>query len=135
MKKVFIVKTDDPERRRFNLVFSGSVKRIMQITPRALTIEGLSGQTLTGEITITPVADYQFSIKEVRQLDGSLIKVELVKPAKKEKSWKLKVKVSSNKVEQLYDKLTVLTDSPFKPKLTIRIYATFFDKTKPLPAP
>jgi hypothetical protein len=46
--------------------------------------------------------------------------------------WQVKITSTSQKAEDLYDIITLKTDSKYKPKLTIRVYAIYLaaEKTK-----
>ena len=130
MKKVIIVKTDDPEKRKFNLVVTGPVGKVVVINPVWSTLDGTPGDTLESIVTITPSEKYQFSILGMEQKFNTKIKAKLIEPKSNEKSWQIKIKTTSDKADNYYDVLTVKTDSPYRPTLTIRVYANFFKKSE-----
>jgi hypothetical protein len=130
MKKVVVVKTDDPARKRFNLVVTGPVENVVKISPASVYMDGKPGDTLEAVVDILPSEKYKFSILQMNQKINTRIKATLIQPRGDEKSWQIKVKSTSQKPEDLYEVLTLKTDSPYKPLLTIRVYATFLEKPK-----
>ena len=131
MKKVIQVKTDDPEKKQFNLVVTGPVEKIVDINPESVYLKGNPGDTLEAVVNITPSEKYPFSILGVEQKGNDLIKAMLVESADHKKSWQVKIKSTSDKAQNLYDVLTLKTDSQYKPTLTIRVYAIFNEKKAP----
>ncbi|MCD4721852.1 MAG: hypothetical protein K8S13_18635 [Desulfobacula sp.] len=128
MKKVILVKTDDPKKRKFNLVVTGPVEKIVDIKPASVYLDGNPGDTLESVVTITPSEKYKFSILGMEQKINTKIKAQLIEPKGDEKSWQIKIKSISDKANDFYDVLTLKTDSRYKPTLTIRVYAIFFKK-------
>ncbi len=132
MKKVTMVHTDDPEKRKFTLTVTGLVEKVVTIEPRSVYLQGNPGDTLKTTIKITPSEKYQFSILGLEQKNSAQIKAKLIAPKGNEKSWQVKVETVSDKAEpgQLYDTLTLKTDSKYRPSLFIRVYAIFVGKQK-----
>ncbi len=128
MKKTIVVKTDDPKNRKFNLIVKGPVEKVVDIKPASVYMDGNPGDTLESTITITPAEKYNFSILEVNQKINKGITATLIEPDKDKKSWQIKLKSTSDKADDLYEILTVKTDSKYKPTLTIRVYAIFLEK-------
>jgi hypothetical protein len=131
MKKVIQVKTDDPEKKQFNLVVTGLVEKIMDIQPESVYLKGHPGDTLETVVTITPFEKYPFSILGMETRGNARIETSIIESKDDKKSWQVKIKSTSDKVENLYDVLTLKTDSQYKPKLTIRVYAIFSEKKAP----
>jgi len=131
MKKVIQVKTDDPEKKQFNLVVSGPVEKIVDILPESVYLKGHPGDTLEAVVNITPFEKYPFSILGMESRGNARIKPILIEPTDGKKSWQVIIKSTSDKVQNLYDVLTLKTDSQYKPKLTIRVYAIFSEKKAP----
>jgi len=123
MKKVIRVKTDDPEKKEFNLIVTGLVERVVDIKPVYVYLTGKQGDTLETVVTITPAEKYLFSILEMTQKINTKIHARLIEPEGDKKSWQ-----TSDKPEQSYDVLTLKTDSRYKPTLTIRVYVNFLKK-------
>jgi len=128
MKKVILVKTDDPEKKQFNLIVTGPVEKIVDIYPESVHLDGNPGDTLEAVVNITPSEKYQFSILGMETRGNSRIKARLIESKGDKKSWQVKIKSKSNTVGDLYDVLTLKTDSQYKPTITIRVYASFFEK-------
>jgi len=131
MKKVIQVKTDDPERKRFNLVVTGPVEKIVDIQPESVYLNGNPGDTLEAVVNITPSEKYPFSILGMEQKGNARTESTLIESKEDKKSWKIDIKATSDKVQTLYDVLTLKTDSRYKPTLTIRVYAVFVEKPIP----
>lgn len=130
MKKVIQVKTDDPAKKKFSLVVTGLVEKIVDINPASVYLDGNPGETLEAVVTITPSEKYPFSILQMEQKNNNRIKATLIAPTGDMKSWKISINSRSEKAEDLYDVLTLKTDSQYEPTLTIRVYAIFLEKKK-----
>ncbi len=128
MKKVILVKTDDPQKRKFNLVVTGPVEKVVEINPVSVYLDGNPGDTLESVVTITPSEKYKFSIIKIKQKINTNIKAQLIEPKADEKFWQVKIKSTSDKADNFFDVLTLKTDSRYRPTLTIRVYAVFFKK-------
>ena len=127
MIKKIKVKSDDPENRQFDLVITGKVDHIVKIVPSTVSLSGTPGQELKAIVTITPAEKYGFSILELSQKIDTQIQAELIRPKPGSKDWQVQIKASSDKADDLYDIITLKTDSPYKPKLKIRVYAIYMD--------
>ncbi len=130
MKKVTVVKTNAPDKKKFNLTVTGPVEQVVNINPASVYMDGNPGDTLESVVKITPADKYKFSILGIEQRVDSKIYAELIEPDENEKSWQVKVKSTSKKADDLYDVLTLTTDSKYKPTITIRVYAIFIEKKK-----
>jgi len=128
MKKTILVKTDDPGKKKFNLVVTGPVEKVVEINPVSVYLDGTPGETLESIVTITPSEKYKFSILGMEQKINTRIKAQLMEPKGDEKFWQIKIKSTSDKADDLYDVLTLKTDSQYRPILTIRVYAIFLKK-------
>lgn len=121
---------------------TGTVDPVVDITPRTVSMSGAPGEMLEATVTITPMDKYRFSILELEQKFNTQIKATLVPPdmvapdmkksGKENAVWQVKITSTSQKAEDLYDIITLKTDSKYKPKLTIRVYAIYLadEKTK-----
>ncbi len=128
MKKVILVKTDDPVRRQFNLVVTGPVEKVFDINPSSVYLHGKQGDTLKTAITITPSEKYKFSILGMEHKVNTKIKARLIELKKDKKAWQIKIECTSVKAEHLFDVLTLKTDSPYKPIVSIRVHVSFVEK-------
>jgi len=131
MKKVTLVQTDDPEKPKFKVTVTGKVDQVVTIKPKSVYLQGNQGDTLETMIEITPSQKYQFSILGLEQKKNTDIKASLIAPEGDEKSWQIRVKAESDKAGQIYDLLTLKTDSKYRPSLAIRVYAQFAEKKEP----
>ena len=128
MKKVTLVKTDDPAKPSFSVTITGPVDKIITIDPRSVFLEGKPGDNLESVIKITPIEKYRCSIIGLEQKKNSEIKATLIAPEGDSKFWQIKVKATSSKAGQFYDQLILKTDSKYMPSISIRAYAIFSDK-------
>ncbi|MCP3876057.1 MAG: hypothetical protein GY699_23280 [Desulfobacteraceae bacterium] len=131
MKKVIVVKTDDPEKKKFKLIVTGPVEKVVDVKPSSVYLNGNPGDTLEAVVKITPSDKYKFSILGMEQKTNSRIEAKLIEPKGDDKFWEVKIKSTSEKADDLYDVLTLKTDSKYRPKLAIRVYAIFIEKQKP----
>ena len=60
-----------------------------------------------------------------------MVTPDMVKPGKKNSAWQVKITSTSQKADDFYDIITLKTDSKYKPKLTIRVYAIYLAEEKP----
>ncbi|MFH2061122.1 MAG: hypothetical protein ABIJ59_19835 [Pseudomonadota bacterium] len=125
MTKRILVKTDDPEKKKFNLVVTGMVEKVVDINPSAVYLDGNPGDTLESTITITPSKKYMFTILGLEQNPESGVTATLVPPTKEGESWQVMVKVNSDKPGNFFDTLVLKTDSSHTPELKIRVSALF----------
>lgn len=122
------------------------VDAVAEITPRTVSLSGSPGDVLEAMVTITPMDKYKFSIlgldqKYNTQIKATLVRPDMVnqdmvnqdmgKPGKKKSAWQVKVTSTSQKADDFYDIITLKTDSKYKPKITIRVYAIYFAEEKP----
>ncbi|MCK5836965.1 MAG: hypothetical protein KAH09_06830 [Desulfobacula sp.] len=131
LRKNILVKTNDPDKKKFNLMVTGLVEKVVDITPRSVYLNGNPGDTLDAVVNITPAEKYPFSILEMKQKINTRIKAQLVELKGDKKSWQVKIKSTSDKPGDLYNVLTLKTDSQYKPNLIIRVHAVFFKKKEP----
>ena len=122
--------TDDPGKKKFNLVVTGTVEKVVDIQPASVYLDGNPGDTLEAVVNITPSEKHMFSILGMEQKNNTGIKAKLIEPKGDTKSWQIKIESTSDKADDLYDVLTLKTDSRYKPKLTVRVYAIFLEKKK-----
>ncbi len=121
-----VVTTNDPEDKQFYISVLGKVEKVADISPRVVSLEGKSGETLNAVVRITPAPGYPFSILGMRQEFASkAFTCKLIPPDKGEKTWQVSIKVNSQKPDNLYEIITLETDNKYKPKLKVRAYAIF----------
>ncbi|MDD9300843.1 MAG: hypothetical protein HUK40_00260 [Desulfobacter sp.] len=128
MNKKILIKTDDPEYKKFYLTITGKVNQIFKMTPKIVSLSGVPGQELEAVVTITPALDYDFEILSLIQKFNTQIKAELIRPEKGQRDWLVKIKSKSDKPDDLYDVITLKTNSPYKKSLKIRVYAIYFEE-------
>jgi hypothetical protein len=128
LKKTTTVKTDDPANKKLKLVVTGPVEKVVDIKPASVYMDGNPGDKLEATVTITPSEKYPFSIQGMTQKMKNGIVATLIEPEGGSNIWKIKVTATSEKPNDLYDVLTLKTDSQYKPKIVIRAYAIFLKK-------
>ena len=125
MVKKILVKTDDPQNKKFYLKISGKVQERVKISPRTVNLSGAPGQTLSDVVTIEPVQGDKLNILDMKLQLNRQIKAELIKPGQGQKQWQVRVSCFSDRSTNTYDLITLTTDDPNKPRLKIRVYAIF----------
>jgi hypothetical protein len=130
MTKTILVKTDDPGQRTLNLVVTGQVDRIAEISPPSVYLNGKAGDALEAVVTITPSKKYAFTLLGLEKRNKSRIEATLIQPEKDGRTWRIQIKCRSDKAEDLYDELVLKTDSPYVPTIGIRVSAVFLDTNK-----
>ena len=111
------------------------VDAVVDISPRTVSLSGSPGDVLEAVVTITPMEKYNFSIVGIdqkfnTQIKATLVPPEPVKPGNKNPVWQVKITSTSEKAGDLYDIITLKTDSKYTPKLTIRVYAIYLEDEK-----
>ncbi len=106
------------------------MENVAEITPRTVRLSGVPGEVLEAMVTITPSDKYKFSIIGLEQKFNTQVKAQLVKPSKVNSTWQVKITTSSQKADDLYDIITLKTDSKYKPTLKIRVYAIYLKAEK-----
>ncbi len=130
MVKKILVKTDDPQNKKFYLKISGKVKERVKISPRTVNLSGAPGQTLSDVVTIEPMQGDKLNILDMKLQLNKQIKAELIKPGQGQKNWQVRVSCFSDRSTNTYDLITLTTDDPNKPRLKIRVYAVFEENTQ-----
>jgi len=106
------------------------VESVVDITPHTVSLSGAPGDVLESVVTVTPREKYKFSILGLDLKFNTQIKAALVKPVQGDSAWQVKISATSQKAGNLYDVITLKTDSKYKPTLKIRVYAIYLkDKT------
>lgn len=129
--KNILVKTDDPENKKFYLKITGKIKEIVKINPSTVNLSGAPGQTLSDVVTIEPMQADDLKILGMTLRYNKQIKAELIAPGEGEKNWQVKVACYSDHPADIYDFITLTTDNPNKSHLRIRVYA-IFEKPAPM---
>jgi hypothetical protein len=106
-------------------VVTGKVENVVNITPTTVSLSGAPGETLEAMVNITPMDKYNFSILGLEQKFNTRIKAQLIEPAKGSVVWQVKITSTSPKADDLYDIITLKTDSKYKPTIKIRVYAIY----------
>lgn len=128
MTKNTIVRTNDPEKRKFSLVVTGPVEQVVKINPRSVNLYGKPGEKLEETVTITPSEKYRFSILSMEQLNGSGVTATLIEPADETRPWLVKLSGTAQVATNLYDRITLRTDSKYRSVLTIRVSMMFLEQ-------
>ncbi|MDA8139760.1 MAG: hypothetical protein M0036_14010 [Desulfobacteraceae bacterium] len=131
--KRFRVFTNDPQTPETELMVTGQILAVVEVSPDRVKLVGNVGDTLTQQVHITPVNGQAFTIKEIKANRGlDNIRWEL-KPQSKEKPPKkgyvLTIICGSKTEGRMGDQLLLETDMNDKPTLRIPISCNVFAKT------
>jgi hypothetical protein len=123
MKKTAGVYTNDKNRPRQDLVISGPVEKFVTIRPQHVSLRGIAGDSIKGQVTIIPEKKYPFKILDVRAKDGKNINFQLDEVNKSNgQTYELKVENLREKTGRYYDTIILKTDSKVRPELNVRVY-------------
>jgi len=116
------VMTSDPVEPVVHLTIAGQVDRFAAITPRTLSLRGVSGETLRGSVSIVPEEKYPFHIVSAHPMEGKL-KVQLDEVMQDgKKAYALVVESLRNEAGSYFDTVRLKTDSPLQPEMDVRVY-------------
>lgn len=122
MEKSATVMTSDPKAPAVHLSIAGPVDRFAMITPRMLSLRGMSGETLRGSVSITPEEKYPFKVLGTYPLEGKL-KVQLDEVQQDGKTaYALRVENLKTEAGSYNDTVRVKTDNPHQPELDVRVF-------------
>ena len=84
------------------------------------------------QLKLSPRADFKFKLTGLKARFNKGVTAQLKEPAPGDTAWTVDIGTRSDKATDIYEVITVKTDNPLKPKLTIRVFATFTapEKTK-----
>ena len=123
MKKTAGVYTNDKNRPRQDLVISGPVEKFVTIRPQHVSLRGIAGDSIKGQVTIIPEKKYPFKILDVQAKDGKNINFQLDEVKKTNgQAYELKVENLREKSGRYYDTIILKTDSKVRPELNVRVY-------------
>ncbi len=120
--------TNDTKKPTVLLNVSGPVIKFVKIAPVTIQLRGEQGDAITGSSTITPIADYPFTILSTTTSPNAKFTHSLEKVAGgPETGWLLTV--TDPDPQGRYSGTVFLhTDSKAKPKLEVRVYGNFMGK-------
>lgn len=122
LEKSADVMTNDPKEPVVNLRMAGQVDRFAAITPRMLSLRGMSGETLRGSVSIVPEEKYPFRVLGAYPVEGKL-KVQLDEVTQDgKKAYALQVENLRNEAGSFNDTVRVKTDHPLQPEMDVRVY-------------
>jgi len=123
MKKTAGVYTNDKNLPRQDLVISGPVEKFVTIRPQHVSLRGMTGDSIKGQVTIIPEKKYPFKILDVRAQDGKNINFQLDEVNKTNGlAYELKVENLREKNGRYYDTIILKTDSTVRPELNVKVY-------------
>jgi hypothetical protein len=122
LEKSAEVMTNDPKEPVVHLTITGAVDRFATITPRMLSLRGMSGETLRGSVHIVPEEKYPFKILGTYPLEGKL-RVQLDEVIQDGKTaYALMVENLKTDAGSYNDTVRVKTDNPLQPEMDVRVY-------------
>jgi hypothetical protein len=114
--------TNDPKDPVVHLMIAGPVDRFATITPRMLSLRGVSGETLRGSVSIVPEEKYPFKVLDTYPLEGKL-KVQLDPVTQDGKTtYALRVENLRTEAGSYNDTVRMKTDHPLQPEMDVRVY-------------
>jgi len=123
------VYTDDRQNPVFHLHISGQVKRLADVSPQTVRIEGSVGTPLRQTVTITPL--HPFRVTEVSATPGKRIKAQWTEA---ERGGKRVYEVIVTNICDLpgryYEGIVVRTDSSVTPKFTIAVHGNLWQAAR-----
>ncbi len=122
LEKSADVMTNDPKAPVVHLTIAGPVDRFAAITPRMLSLRGVSGETLRGSVSIVPEEKYPFKALGAYPVEGKL-KVQLDEVTQDgKKAYALMVQNLRSEAGSYNDTVRVKTDHPLQPEMDVRVY-------------
>jgi len=123
MKKTAGVYTNDKNRPQQDLVISGPVDNFATIRPQHVSLRGVVGDSIKGQVSIIPEKKYPFKILDARAEDGKNINFQLdeVKSSNGQ-AYELTVENLQEQTGRYYDTIILKTDSKVRPELKVRVY-------------
>jgi len=122
LEKSADVMTNDPKTPVVHLTIAGPVDRFATITPRMLSLRGVSGETLRGSVSIMPEEKYPFKILGTYPVGGNL-KVQLDQVTQGGRTaYALQVENLRTDAGSFNDTVRVKTDHPLQPEMDVRVY-------------
>jgi hypothetical protein len=120
--KTIAVRTNDKQKPEFNLVISGDVKPVADITPAEAKLTGNVGQKIKQTVTIAPTSENRFKIVEVKAEKGDNIRYNLIEMSRPD-GIKYQLTVYNVKKEKGWyiDNIYLKTSSSRSPVLKIRV--------------
>jgi hypothetical protein len=116
------IHTDDPDNPSIQAIITGRVEKFAEIQPERINLIGAQGQPISAEIVISPRKEYPFRIEGISVRDGSFIKYEL-KEQCADGNGRCVILVENTRADKgrYGDILSIRTDSPLRPELSIRV--------------
>ena len=129
MKKTAGVYTNDKNRPQQDLVISGMVEKFATIRPQHVSLRGVAGDSIKGQVSIIPEKKYPFKILDARAQDGKNINFQLDEVKNpKGPAYELKVENLSQKTGRYFDTVILKTDSKVRPELNVVVYGYLRDR-------
>lgn len=127
LNKQVVVYTNDPDQERIALTISGTVNDLVTLSPARVQLTGAVGSDIHQMVSITSDASFPFRIVDVKATYGENIAFDL-KPILEsgKNAYCLSVKNTKRTEGRYSDTLTLTTDSPIRPQLTVRVYGNIF---------
>ena len=105
------------------------MERLINISPSTVSLSGRTNEVLEAQVDISPVGDFKFKITDIKTRFKTGVKAQLVPPNQGANVWRVNIKAQSNTPDEIYEVINLKTDNPAKPRVTIRVFATFVAKS------
>ncbi len=123
MSKKIHVYTNDPKRPVLELSVSGSVKKVVTVTPQNVRLYGTAGAQLQQTVSVVPEKDFPFKILKTTARDGRNIRYRL-KEERNDSRVTYLLTVENRKADQgrYTDRIELTTDSRHVPRILINVH-------------
>jgi hypothetical protein len=120
--KAIAVRTNDKKKSEFNLMISGDVKPVADITPTEANLTGNVGQKIKQTVMISSTSENRFKILEVKAEKGDNIRYDLIEMNQPD-GIKYQLTIYNMKKEKGWyiDNIYLKTSSKRSPVLTVRV--------------
>jgi len=128
IRKNITVQTNDPNKRKLNLLVTGVVEKFVSIVPSRILLTGPAGEPIVSVVKIIPEPKYPFKIVAVQVLNDKNIRYNLEEMLPAEGSgYKLTVENLKKEKGRYYDMLSLTTDSSIRPLVKIQVSGIILD--------
>lgn len=126
-KKTVRIYTNDPKSSIVTLAVKASIKVLINISPKTVTLSGFEGDEISKTVTVTGYGDTPLELEpKVFSLEGKV--AYQIETVEKGKTFKIRFKNVPGPAGKINGALTLKTNYPEKPKISILIKGTFRKK-------
>ena len=119
--------TSDPKKSTISLTVSGTVERIVTITPQVVRLTGKAGDAITKTVKVVAVENYPFTVKGVSVKNPKNIDAKLQPSSGKKGVWQIVVTNRQDHAGRYFNMITLDTDSTIQPQMRINVFGNILD--------